>query len=81
MSSSLFYKNAALPLSLFHRQIYEKQLYGPIYRDGLRSISLSTPELLAELLRKDEKFPCRGDMSVWREYREMRGFGYGPFTE
>ncbi|XP_004559199.3 sterol 26-hydroxylase, mitochondrial [Maylandia zebra] len=62
-------------------QIYEKQLYGPIYRDGLRSISLSTPELLAELLRKDEKFPCRGDMSVWREYRDMRGFGYGPFTE
>jgi len=34
-----------------------------------------------ELLRKDEKFPCRGDMTLWTEYRDMRGIGYGPFTE
>ncbi|KAM9850538.1 sterol 26-hydroxylase, mitochondrial [Aulostomus maculatus] len=62
-------------------QIYEKKRYGSIYRDGLKMVSLNTAKLLEELLRNDEKFPCRGDMSFWKEYRDMRGFGYGPFTE
>ncbi|XP_023279086.1 sterol 26-hydroxylase, mitochondrial-like [Seriola lalandi dorsalis] len=62
-------------------QIYEKQLYGPIYRDGLKSVSVNTPKLLEEIMRNDEKFPCRGDMSVWKDYRDMKGIGYGPFTE
>uniref|UniRef100_A0A7N8X970 Cytochrome P450, family 27, subfamily A, polypeptide 1, gene 2 n=1 Tax=Mastacembelus armatus TaxID=205130 RepID=A0A7N8X970_9TELE len=61
-------------------QLYEKQRYGPIYRDGLKSVSVNTPDLLEELLRNDEKFPCRGDMSLWKEYRDMKGVGYGPFT-
>uniref|UniRef100_A0A7N6FEI4 Cytochrome P450, family 27, subfamily A, polypeptide 7 n=3 Tax=Anabas testudineus TaxID=64144 RepID=A0A7N6FEI4_ANATE len=61
-------------------QIYEKQRYGPIYRNGLKSVAVNTPKLLEELLRNDEKFPCRGDMSLWKDYRDMRGFGYGPFT-
>ncbi|XP_069554912.1 sterol 26-hydroxylase, mitochondrial [Brachyistius frenatus] len=62
-------------------QIYDKQRYGHIYRDGLKSVSVNTPQLLEEILRKDERFPCRGDMSLWKEYRDMKGFGYGPFTE
>ncbi|XP_029386723.1 sterol 26-hydroxylase, mitochondrial [Echeneis naucrates] len=62
-------------------QIYEKQQYGPIYRDGLKSVSVSSPKLLEEVLRKDDKFPSRGDMSAWKDYRDMKGFGYGPFTE
>ncbi|XP_077437176.1 sterol 26-hydroxylase, mitochondrial-like isoform X2 [Vanacampus margaritifer] len=61
-------------------QLYEKQLYGPIYRDALKSVSLNTPKLLEQVLRSDEKFPCRGDMSFWKDYRDMKGFGYGPFT-
>uniref|UniRef100_A0A146SNF1 Cytochrome P450 family 17 polypeptide 2 n=1 Tax=Fundulus heteroclitus TaxID=8078 RepID=A0A146SNF1_FUNHE len=66
---------------LHELQLYEKQLYGPIYRSGLQSVSVNTPQLLEELMRKDEKFPSRGDMTLWTEYRDMRGFGYGPFTE
>ncbi|XP_057709467.1 sterol 26-hydroxylase, mitochondrial [Corythoichthys intestinalis] len=66
---------------LHELQLYEKQLYGPIYRDGLKTVSLTTPKLLEELLRSDEKFPSRGDMSFWKDYRDMKGFGYGPFTE
>ncbi|XP_054642347.1 sterol 26-hydroxylase, mitochondrial-like [Dunckerocampus dactyliophorus] len=62
-------------------QLYEKQLYGPIYIDGLKTVSLNTPKLLEELLRNEEKFPSRGDMSFWKEYRDMKGFGYGPLTE
>ncbi|XP_040913325.1 sterol 26-hydroxylase, mitochondrial [Toxotes jaculatrix] len=62
-------------------QIYEKQRYGPIYRDGLKAVSVNTPNLLEEVLRNDEKFPCRGDMSLWKDYRDMKGYGYGPFTE
>ncbi|XP_076603334.1 sterol 26-hydroxylase, mitochondrial [Chaetodon auriga] len=62
-------------------QIYEKQLYGPIYRDCLNTVCVNTPNLLEEVLRNDDTFPSRGDMSSWKEYRDMRGFGYGPFTE
>ncbi|KAI1884890.1 hypothetical protein AGOR_G00214530 [Albula goreensis] len=65
-------------------QVYEKELYGPIYKvkaGGMKSISLNSVELLEELLRKDEKYPSRGDMSLWTEYRDLKGIGYGPFTE
>ncbi|XP_058469399.1 sterol 26-hydroxylase, mitochondrial-like [Solea solea] len=61
-------------------QIYEKRRYGPIYRDGFKSVSVNTPQLLEEVMRHDDKFPCRGDMSLWKDYRDMRGVGYGPFT-
>ncbi|KAK2904816.1 hypothetical protein QQF64_032944 [Cirrhinus molitorella] len=65
-------------------QLYEKQLYGPIYRvnaGNIKAISINSADLLEELLRKDEKFPCRGDMSSWTEPRDLKGIGYGPFTE
>ncbi|XP_064182855.1 sterol 26-hydroxylase, mitochondrial-like isoform X1 [Anguilla rostrata] len=65
-------------------QVYEKQLYGPIYKVRMgdyKAVVLNSVELLEELLRKDEKFPCRGDMTLWTEYRDMKGLGYGPFTE
>ncbi|XP_075886827.1 sterol 26-hydroxylase, mitochondrial-like [Nelusetta ayraudi] len=61
-------------------QIFEKKRYGPIYRDGMNSVSVNTASLLEEVLRNENKFPNRGDMSLWREYREIRGYGYGPFT-
>ncbi|XP_016527093.1 sterol 26-hydroxylase, mitochondrial isoform X2 [Poecilia formosa] len=67
--------------SLHALQIYEKQLYGPIYKNGRNGVSVSSAELLEELVRKDDKFPTRGDMALWTEYREMRGLGYGPLTE
>ncbi|XP_004081865.4 sterol 26-hydroxylase, mitochondrial [Oryzias latipes] len=62
-------------------QLYEKQRYGPIYLNGLKAVSVNTAKLLEELMRKDEKFPCRGDMTLWTEFRDIRGLGYGPFTE
>ncbi|XP_047225844.1 sterol 26-hydroxylase, mitochondrial-like isoform X1 [Girardinichthys multiradiatus] len=62
-------------------QLYEKQLYGPMYRDLFNSVSVNTPQLLEEVMRNDGTFPTRGDMSLWTEYRDMRGHGYGPFTE
>nr|XP_020477305.1 sterol 26-hydroxylase, mitochondrial-like [Monopterus albus] len=65
---------------LHELQIYEKQRYGPIYRDGLKLVSVNTPKLLEEVLRNDDSFPCRGDMSLWKDVRDMKGFGYGPFT-
>ncbi|KAK1903039.1 Sterol 26-hydroxylase mitochondrial [Dissostichus eleginoides] len=66
---------------LHELQIYNKQRYGHIYREGQKSVSVNTPQLLEEVLRNDEKFPTRGDLSAWKEYRDMRGYGYGPFTE
>ncbi|XP_072301407.1 sterol 26-hydroxylase, mitochondrial isoform X3 [Eucyclogobius newberryi] len=62
-------------------QLYEKDLYGSIYRDGLRTVAVSSAELLEEVLRKDEKFPVRGDMSLWKEARDSQAVGFGPFTE
>lgn len=68
-------------LSCLSRQILEKERYGPIYRNGMNAVSVSTAKLLEEVLRNDDKFPNRGDMSIWKEYRDLRGYGYGPFTE
>ncbi|MCI4378633.1 hypothetical protein PGIGA_G00218210 [Pangasianodon gigas] len=65
-------------------QLYEKQLYGPMFKvkgGNIHTISLNSVELLEELMRKDDKFPSRGDMTVWTEYRDMNGLGYGPATE
>ncbi|KAL2081531.1 hypothetical protein ACEWY4_023384 [Coilia grayii] len=69
---------------LHELQIYEKQRYGPIYKvtaGSKYSVTLNSVELVEELLRKDDKFPSRGDMTIWTEYRDMRDLGYGPFTE
>uniref|UniRef100_A0A4W4DV98 Cytochrome P450, family 27, subfamily A, polypeptide 1.1 n=1 Tax=Electrophorus electricus TaxID=8005 RepID=A0A4W4DV98_ELEEL len=69
---------------LHELQLYEKQIYGPMLKMNIRgeqTINLSSAALLEELLRRDEKFPRRGDMTLWTEYRDMKGFGYGPFTE
>ncbi|XP_072541147.1 sterol 26-hydroxylase, mitochondrial-like isoform X1 [Salminus brasiliensis] len=67
-------------------QLHYKKRYGPMYKvmggtGGTQGIALASVELLEELLRKDEKFPCRGDMTAWTEFRDMKGLGYGPFTE
>uniref|UniRef100_A0A3Q3W4G2 Uncharacterized protein n=1 Tax=Mola mola TaxID=94237 RepID=A0A3Q3W4G2_MOLML len=62
-------------------QIYEKQRYGFIYRDGKNTVCVNTAKLVEEVLRNEDKFPNRGDMSLWKEYRDIRGYGYGPFTE
>ncbi|XP_060784839.1 sterol 26-hydroxylase, mitochondrial-like [Neoarius graeffei] len=65
-------------------QLYDKQLYGPMYKvktGSVVTVSLSSVKVLEELLRKDEKFPCRGDMTLWTEYRKIKDLGYGPFTE
>ncbi|KAI5623733.1 sterol 26-hydroxylase, mitochondrial [Silurus asotus] len=65
-------------------QLYEKQLYGPMYKVPTgkdHAISLNSVELLEELMRKDDKFPRRADMNIWTEYRDKNNLGYGPFTE
>ncbi|KAI5107334.1 sterol 26-hydroxylase, mitochondrial [Silurus meridionalis] len=65
-------------------QLYEKQLYGPMYKVQTgkdHAISLNSVELLEELMRKDDKFPRRADMNIWTEYRDKNNLGYGPFTE
>lgn len=68
-------------LSSLSHQILEKERHGPIYRNGLNAVSICSAKLLEEVLRNDDKFPKRGDMSTWKEYRHLRGYGYGPFTE
>ncbi|XP_041806810.1 sterol 26-hydroxylase, mitochondrial isoform X2 [Chelmon rostratus] len=52
-----------------------------MYRDCLNTVCINTAQLLEEVMRNDDAFPTRGDMSSWKEFRDMRGFGYGPFTE
>lgn len=65
----------------FCHQILEKEQHGPICRNGMNAVSICTATLLEEVLRNDDKFPKRGDMSIWKEYRDLRGYGYGLFTE
>ncbi|XP_039612379.1 sterol 26-hydroxylase, mitochondrial-like [Polypterus senegalus] len=65
-------------------QIYEKKMYGPMWTTTLgpyKHINLASVELIEELMRKDEKYPRRADMSIWTDHRDIRDLGYGPFTE
>ncbi|XP_026127282.1 cytochrome P450 27C1-like [Carassius auratus] len=65
-------------------QLYKIQDYGGLYKvnvGNLQSICINSVDLLEELLRKDEKFPSRGHMTLWREHRDMKDISYGPFTE
>ncbi len=78
-TSSLFFTTC-----FSYLQLYNSQVYGPLFKvnvGNLQTICINSVDLVEELLRKDEKFPSRGHMHVWREHRDMKGISYGPFTE
>uniref|UniRef100_A0A8D0H8H7 Cytochrome P450 family 27 subfamily A member 1 n=1 Tax=Sphenodon punctatus TaxID=8508 RepID=A0A8D0H8H7_SPHPU len=68
-----------------HRlQVISKRNYGPMWKStfgSYKNVNIGSPEVLAQLLRQEGKYPIRSDMAVWKEHRDKRHLPYGPFTE
>ncbi|TRY74211.1 hypothetical protein DNTS_002856 [Danionella cerebrum] len=61
-------------------QVEHKKLYGPIWRSRFGPfdvVNLASPELIAQVIRQEGRYPVRTDLPHWREYRDMRGQAYG----
>uniref|UniRef100_UPI00358E0A4C sterol 26-hydroxylase, mitochondrial n=1 Tax=Myxine glutinosa TaxID=7769 RepID=UPI00358E0A4C len=64
-------------------QIKMKELYGPLcmYKFGkMTVVNVARADLIEEVIRQDGIYPQRSDMSHWQEFRDMRGYSYGPLT-
>ncbi|KAF3857063.1 hypothetical protein F7725_008922, partial [Dissostichus mawsoni] len=61
-------------------QDVQKNLFGPIWRSRFGPfdiVNVASPELIAEVIRQEGKFPLRCDLPHWKEYRDLRGQAYG----
>ncbi|XP_048091612.1 sterol 26-hydroxylase, mitochondrial [Alosa alosa] len=61
-------------------QVEHKQLYGPIWRSCFGPfdiVNVATPELIAQVIRQEGRYPVRTLLSHWKEYRDLRGQAYG----
>uniref|UniRef100_A0A3Q0SDK4 Cytochrome P450 family 27 subfamily A member 2 n=1 Tax=Amphilophus citrinellus TaxID=61819 RepID=A0A3Q0SDK4_AMPCI len=59
-------------------------LYGPIWRSkfGLFDIvNVATPDLIAQVIQQEGRYPVRAELPHWKEYRDLRGQAYGLHVE
>ncbi|KAL7837469.1 hypothetical protein SRHO_G00271800, partial [Serrasalmus rhombeus] len=52
-----------------------KASFGPIL-----TVHVAEPELIEQVLRQEGQHPIRSDLSSWKDYRQLRGHGYGLLT-
>nr|XP_020447691.1 cytochrome P450 27C1-like [Monopterus albus]XP_020447692.1 cytochrome P450 27C1-like [Monopterus albus] len=58
----------------------QKNLYGPIWRSRFGSldiVNVATPELIAQVIQQEGRYPVRTELLHWKEYRDLRGQAYG----
>ncbi|KAJ8252996.1 hypothetical protein GJAV_G00208000 [Gymnothorax javanicus] len=61
-------------------QMEHRQLYGEIWRSRFGPfdiVNVAHPELIAQVIRQEGRYPVRTDLPHWREYRDLRGQAYG----
>ncbi|XP_069576475.1 sterol 26-hydroxylase, mitochondrial [Brachyistius frenatus] len=61
-------------------QVFQKSLYGPIWRSRFGPfdiVNVATPDLIAQVIQQEGRFPVRAELPHWKEYRELRGQAYG----
>ncbi|GAA6224582.1 sterol 26-hydroxylase, mitochondrial-like [Lates japonicus] len=74
----LFVKGYAAKSHLL--QGLQKSLYGPIWRSRFGPfdlVNVATPELIAQVIQQEGRYPVRAELPHWKEYRELRGQAYG----
>ncbi|KAM9334308.1 sterol 26-hydroxylase, mitochondrial [Symphorus nematophorus] len=58
----------------------QRSLYGPIWRSRFGPfdiVNVASPELIAEVIRQEGRYPVRAELPHWKEYRDLRGQAYG----
>ncbi|KAM8902689.1 sterol 26-hydroxylase, mitochondrial [Spinachia spinachia] len=58
----------------------QRSLYGPIWRSRFGPfdiVNVASPELIAQVIRQEGRYPARAELPHWKEYRELRGQAYG----
>ncbi|XP_067116323.1 sterol 26-hydroxylase, mitochondrial [Osmerus mordax] len=61
-------------------QIENKRLYGPIWRSQFGPfdiVNVASPELIAQVIQQEGRYPVRIELPHWKEYRDLRGQAYG----
>ncbi|CAL8308700.1 unnamed protein product [Merluccius merluccius] len=61
-------------------QIEHKRLYGPIWRSQFGPydiVNVASPELIAQVIKQEGRYPVRVLLPHWRDYRHLRGTSYG----
>ncbi|XP_028854677.1 25-hydroxyvitamin D-1 alpha hydroxylase, mitochondrial [Denticeps clupeoides] len=71
-------------LSRLHElQLEGRRKYGPMWKASfgpILTVHVAEPELIEQVLRQEGKHPMRSDLSSWKDYRNLRGHGYGLLT-
>ncbi|CAM9544107.1 sterol 26-hydroxylase, mitochondrial [Lampetra fluviatilis] len=65
-------------------QVECKNRYGPMWKSKFGPytvISVADADLIEQVIRQEGKYPMRFDMKNWTDYRDLRGYAYGPLTE
>ncbi|KAL4646211.1 25-hydroxyvitamin D-1 alpha hydroxylase, mitochondrial-like [Arapaima gigas] len=71
-------------LSQLHElQLEGRKRYGPIWKakfGPILTVHVAEPTLIEQVLRQEGQYPMRSDLSSWKDYRHLRGHGYGLLT-
>ncbi|XP_041946363.1 25-hydroxyvitamin D-1 alpha hydroxylase, mitochondrial [Alosa sapidissima] len=71
-------------LSRLHElQLDGRKRYGPMWKASfgpILTVHVAEPELIEQVLRQEGQHPMRSDLSSWKDYRNLRGHGYGLLT-
>uniref|UniRef100_A0A3Q3VX54 Uncharacterized protein n=1 Tax=Mola mola TaxID=94237 RepID=A0A3Q3VX54_MOLML len=58
----------------------QKSLYGPIWRSRFGPfdlVNVASPELIAQVINQEGRYPVRAELPHWKNYRDLRGQAYG----
>nr|XP_057907693.1 sterol 26-hydroxylase, mitochondrial [Doryrhamphus excisus] len=58
----------------------QKNLYGPIWRSRFGPfdlVNVASPELIAQVIQQEGRYPVRAVLPHWKEYLDLRGQAYG----
>ncbi|XP_067287219.1 25-hydroxyvitamin D-1 alpha hydroxylase, mitochondrial [Pseudorasbora parva] len=68
---------------LHQMQLEGRSRYGPMWKASfgpILTVHVAEPELIEQVLRQEGQHPMRSDLSSWKDYRRLRGEGYGLLT-
>uniref|UniRef100_A0AAR2J4E0 Cytochrome P450, family 27, subfamily B, polypeptide 1 n=1 Tax=Pygocentrus nattereri TaxID=42514 RepID=A0AAR2J4E0_PYGNA len=68
---------------LHELQLEGRKRYGPMWKASfgpILTVHVAEPELIEQVLRQEGQHPIRSDLSSWKDYRQLRGHGYGLLT-